>query len=260
MQKRILLSLAALSFASALAAPLTLSLNIMNGAQPFDGTLRTSANQDIQTTMWQLYVSNVALVKADGSEVSVPGLNLIKLGKDGPFQNIVAFTGDAPVGEYRGVRFDIGVPRDLNHLDASTQAAPLGVDSGMFWAWNPGYIFSRYEGRATLGRQVLNVALHMGGDQRRLTVNLADLIKPGTALNVTEKGAAVAVKLDASQMVASGVGGGKFDLSDPSYVQVHGGAVDDQLYLNLAGAFSLMNAAPGSGEMDMSGVDTSGTK
>lgn len=259
MPNRTLLLLAALGLASAclsaLAAPLTLNLNLMDGVAPFDGTLRTSADQDIKTTMWQIYISNVALVKADGSEVKVTGLNLIKLGATGPFQNIVAFKGDAPVGEYRGVRFDVGVPRDLNHLDASTQAAPLGVDSGMFWAWNPGYIFSRYEGTATLGNQVLNVALHMGGDQRRLNVNLADLIKPGTAVKVTDQGASVAVKLDASQMVASGVNGGRFDLTDPRYVQVHGGTVDDQLALNLAGAFSLMNAAPGSdaGEMDMSG-------
>ncbi|GAA4006596.1 hypothetical protein GCM10022631_17630 [Deinococcus rubellus] len=253
MQKSTLLTLAAFSFTSVVAAPLTLDLNIMDGVAPFDGTLRTSADQDIKTTMWQMYISNVALVKADGSEVRIPGLNLIKLGADGPFQNIMAFRGDAPVGDYRGVRFDVGVPRDLNHLDASTQAAPLGVDSGMFWAWNPGYIFSRYEGTATLGNQVLNVALHMGGDQRCLTVNLADLIKPGTAVKVTDQGAAVAVKLDASQMVASGVGSGKFDLSDPKYVQVHGGTVADQLYLNLAGAFSLMNAAPSTGEMDMGG-------
>ena len=253
MRKCTLLTLAALSGTSALAAPLTLNLNIMDGIAPFDGTLRTSAGQDIKTTMWQLYISNVALVKADGSEVKVAGLNLIKLGEGGPFQNIMAFKGDAPVGDYRGVRFDVGVPRELNHLDASTQVDPLGVDSGMFWAWNPGYIFSRYEGKAMLGNQTLNVALHIGGDQRRLTVNLADVIKPGTNIKVTDMGAAVAVKLDASQMVASGIGTSQFDLSDPKYVQVHGGEVDDQLYLNLSNAFSLMNAAPSTGEMDMSG-------
>ena len=251
---RMLLMLAALWPAFAQAAPLTLNLNLMNGDQPFDGTLTTSAGQKLTLTDWQLYISNVSLVKADGSEIRVPGLNLLKLGAAGPFQKVLAFRGDAPVGEYRGVRFDIGVPRDLNHKDASTQDAPLGLDSGMFWAWNPGYIFSRFNGRATLGNQTVNVALHLGGDNHRLSVDLADLMKPGTALTLTNQGAAVAVRLDAARMVSSGLKGTPFDLKDDQYAQVHGGPVADQLYLNLADAFSLMNAAPSAGGMDMSGA------
>jgi len=249
---RKLIILAALSLTSALAAPVSLNLNIMNGAQPFTGTLTTSAGQSIQTTMWQMYVSNVALVKADGTEVAVPGLNLIKLDGKGPFQNIVAFKGDAPAGQYRGIRFDVGVPRTLNHVDASTQKDPLGLDVGMFWAWNPGYIFSRYEGKATIGNQTTDVYLHMGEDKRRLTVDLADTMKPGTAISVGAGGQTVNISLDASKMVSSGLNGGKFDLSDAAYVQVHGGAVADQLYLNLSGAFSLTGAPQASAApMDM---------
>jgi hypothetical protein len=244
---RHLTALAALACSSALAAPITLNLDIMNGAQPFTGALTTSAGQTLNVTLWQLYISNVALVRADGAEVPVAGLNLIKLGAKGPFQNIPALKGDAPVGDYRGVRFDIGVPRSLNHVDASTQVDPLGLDSGMFWAWNPGYIFSRFEAKATLGNQTLDVTLHMGDDKRRLSVDLADLMKPGTAINVSEAGATVKVNLDASKMVSAGLNGGKFDLTDARYVEVHGGAVADQLYLNLSGAFSLAGAPTAAG-------------
>ncbi|WP_424950856.1 MbnP family protein [Deinococcus sp.] len=239
---RHLFLLAALTLTPALAAPVSLNLNITNGTQPFTGTLTTSAGQSIQTTLWQMYISNVALVKADGTEVALPGLNLIRLDGKGPFQNILAFKGDAPAGEYRGIRFDVGVPRALNHVDASTQKDPLGMDVGMFWAWNPGYIFSRYEGKATIGNQTTDVYLHMGDDKRRLSVNLADVMKPGTAISVGAAGKTVNVNLDASRMVSGGLNGGKFDLSDAAYVQVHGGAVADQLYLNLAGAFSLAGA------------------
>ena len=245
----LLLASALLSMAH--AAPLTLRLNIMNGDKPFTGQLTTSGGQMIQTTMWQMYISNVSLVKADGSEVKVKGMNLVKLGEKGPFQNILAFKADVVPGKYRGLRFDVGLPRDLNHIDASTQKAPLGVDSGMFWAWNPGYIFSRYEGKAKVGNQTLEVALHVGEDRRRMNVDLADMMKPGTIVNVTAKGAQVAVKLDAQKMVAAGVNGGKFDLADNQYVQVHGGAVADQLYLNLAGAFSLMKAGSAASGMTM---------
>ncbi|WP_425146489.1 MbnP family protein [Deinococcus sp.] len=241
---RHLLILTALTLTPALAAPVTLNLNIVSGTQPFSGKLTTSAGQTIDTTLWQMYFSNVALVRADGGEVPLSGLNLVKLDASGPFQNITAFKGNAPAGEYRGVRFDVGVPRALNHVDASTQKAPLGLDVGMFWAWNPGYIFSRYEGKATLGNQTMDVALHMGDDKRRLSVNLADVMKPGTAISVQNSGAVVNITLDAAKLVASGLNGKPFDLTDAAYVQVHGGPVADQLYLNLGSAFSLGSAAP----------------
>ena len=244
---RTLIFLAALSMTPALAAPVTLNLNVMNGAQPFTGQLTTSAGQTLNTTLWQLYISNVALVRADGSEVPVAGLSLIKLDAKGPFQNIPAFRGDAPAGQYRGVRFDVGLPRALNHVDASTQSDPLGVDAGMFWAWNPGYIFSRYEAKATIGNQVVDVYLHMGEDKRRLSVNLADVMKPGTTVSVGAAGGTVNVNLDAGKMVASGLNGGKFDVSDAQYLQVHSGEVADQLYLNLSGAFSLAGTPQVSG-------------
>lgn len=51
---------------------------------------------------------------------------------------------EAPVGDYAGIAFDVGVPFDQNHLDVATAAAPLNVPS-MYWAWNGGYKFVRVE-------------------------------------------------------------------------------------------------------------------
>ena len=233
---------AALGLSGALAAPLDVRLSLMAGDQPMAGTVTTPGGQTLAFDFLRMYVSNVALVRADGSEVPVLGLTLTEFKAGGPMQNVSVFKGDAPVGEYRGLRFDVGVPRDLNHLDASAQSAPLGLDSGMFWAWNPGYIFFRFEGKAKLGNQSAPIALHMGEDARRLTVNLADVEKPSVKLNVTDAGAAVNVQLDLNKYVASGVNGEPFDLSQAKYQQVHGGPVADQLYLNLQSAFNL--AAP----------------
>lgn len=232
---------------AAFAAPVSLALNVMNGEQPFTGHLTTQAGQTITVTLWQLYVSNVALIKADGTELPLPGLSLLNLGGSDGAHNVPVLTGDVPAGEYRGVRFDVGVPRALNHLDASTQPAPLGLDVGMFWAWNPGYIFSRFEGRAQVGGQTRAVALHMGADTRRLTVSLGDPMKPGLIRVQGGQTTPVTVNFNAARMVAAGVGAELFDLSNSKYVQVHGGAVADQLYLNLSTAFTLADAVPAAG-------------
>jgi uncharacterized repeat protein (TIGR04052 family) len=52
--------------------------------------------------------------------------------------------GDAPAGTIDGLRFDVGVPFELNHLDSATAPAPLNAP-GMFWSWQGGYKFVRVD-------------------------------------------------------------------------------------------------------------------
>ncbi len=51
-----------------------------------------------------------------------------------------------PAGEYTGVEFQLGLPFDLNHSDASSTdaAAPLN-NAAMFWNWQGGYKFLRLD-------------------------------------------------------------------------------------------------------------------
>lgn len=50
--------------------------------------------------------------------------------------------GVAPPGEYRGLRFTVGVPFRLNHANPMTAGAPLD-DTDMHWHWRSGYKFLR---------------------------------------------------------------------------------------------------------------------
>ncbi len=50
--------------------------------------------------------------------------------------------GVAPGGEYRGLRFTVGVPFKLNHLNPLTAGPPLD-DPDMHWHWRSGYKFFR---------------------------------------------------------------------------------------------------------------------
>lgn len=87
-----------------------------------------------QDGMWQ--VENVALLDfEDGSgacaDSGTPEMNTSVL-------------GTVPEGTYDGVRFDVGVPFELNHADTTTAPAPLNAP-GMFWTWQGGYKFLRVD-------------------------------------------------------------------------------------------------------------------
>ncbi len=108
----------------------------------------------------RFYVSNVRLLDADGAETP------IALTQDGTWQyESVALldfedasgecgegtttetndvvVGTVPAGEYTGVRFELGVPFELNHLDVD--APPPLNDVAMFWAWASGHKFLRID-------------------------------------------------------------------------------------------------------------------
>jgi len=119
-----------------------------------------STKAEVQAVDFRLFVSNAALVKADGS------LQPIALDQDGQWQlnalalmdfedgtgacangtagTHTALTGTVPEGEYTGLTFTVGVPFDQNHIDPTLAAAPLNT-TAMFWNWQGGYKFVRID-------------------------------------------------------------------------------------------------------------------
>lgn len=108
----------------------------------------------------RVFVHDVRLIGANGEEIPVQlqedslwqsgGVALLDFENgSGPCSNGNAdmrdvVLGTAPAGSYRGVRFAVGVPFSLNHLDLTTQASPLSL-ARMFWAWNSGHKFLRVD-------------------------------------------------------------------------------------------------------------------
>jgi uncharacterized repeat protein (TIGR04052 family) len=108
----------------------------------------------------KMYVSEIALVDHHGAEVP------LALEQDGVWQRedvaLLDFEdgngdcntsnpqthttvqGHAPDGDYTGVRFTIGVPEAMNHLDAATAPAPFN-EPGMWWSWKGGYKYIRLD-------------------------------------------------------------------------------------------------------------------
>jgi uncharacterized repeat protein (TIGR04052 family) len=124
------------------------------------GTMNTTA----QLQDFRFYISNVRLVRANGSSVPLTltgdkDYNLTRGGNrttlidlengkglctEGDTATNAAITGTVPEGSYVGVRMYLGVPFPLNHTDITTAPAPLDL-TAMDWSWQFGRKFAKIE-------------------------------------------------------------------------------------------------------------------
>lgn len=160
------LFLAALIAASPALADQPIEINFAGelGGQPFScaDTYNDlgATGAPIQVLDYRLFVSDPALVTADGTEVP------IALDQDGAWQveNIAlldfedatgsctngttaqnaSIRGTAPEGDYVGLTLTVGVPFDWSHGDPTVAPSPLNL-TAMFWNWRGGYKFIKFE-------------------------------------------------------------------------------------------------------------------
>jgi uncharacterized repeat protein (TIGR04052 family) len=108
----------------------------------------------------RFFVSNVQVLRADGTAVPVAldqdgiwqyksvalidledGTGACRNGNSGTHRTV---KGNVPSGTYVGLRFTVGVPAELDHIDPTQAASPLNM-TAMFWNWQFGYKFIRAE-------------------------------------------------------------------------------------------------------------------
>ncbi len=125
------------------------------------GTTKTSITpQDLR-----FYVHSVNLVNSEGQSVPMSieddgiwqrdGLALIDFengtggcSAEGTAETNTTLRGTAPEGNYVGVNFVVGVPFEMNHIDAQTAKAPQNI-TAMWWNWNAGYKFLKFDVSST---------------------------------------------------------------------------------------------------------------
>ncbi|GAB4207171.1 MAG: metallo-mystery pair system four-Cys motif protein [Sandaracinaceae bacterium] len=138
------------------------------GTQPFECG-RTyegigSTGTALTVSDLRFYVHDVRLVTSAGREVPVTlddddfqngGIALLDFETGGSgceagnAPTHTELTGTvAEAGPFTALRFRIGVPEARNHLDSGSQPSPLNLTS-MYWNWQGGYKFLRFEGRTT---------------------------------------------------------------------------------------------------------------
>lgn len=164
----------------------TIRFTAIQGARTIRcGTRLTGVGTTKATTRLQdlrLYVSNVRLVRRNGSSVKLQlrrndawnltrggqAVTLIDLengtsGCAGDARMNTVITGTVPKGTYTGITYTLGMPLALNHTDPTSSPAPLNLIA-MTWSWQSGRKFTQIELDAPSARGVTgpDFFVHLG--------------------------------------------------------------------------------------------------
>jgi len=116
-----------------------------------------------QDKTWQ--VENVALLDFENGTGPC---------RNGTVATNTSVRGTVPSGKYTGMRFTLGVPFKLNHVDPTTAPAPLS-STAMFWTWQGGYKFLKVDmasAGSTAGHGTGQGGGHGGGAASGFSVHL----------------------------------------------------------------------------------------
>lgn len=153
---------------------------VLGGAASGTATTNTSAEGQVHRFSELKYViSNIRLIKADGNEVPYKindldqGATVIDQSKPETLRYILS---NIPAGEYKRIKFGLGVKRDLNVLDQvrfpKFYATAGANDTQMMWEWGAGYRFTKIEG-------------FYGTDNKQMSIHTGSTIK-GSESNFTQ--------------------------------------------------------------------------
>ncbi|PWS28975.1 hypothetical protein DHW03_03840 [Pedobacter yonginense] len=136
--------------------------NQVNGAPLVLNTTsyKNAKGEDFKINIFKYYVSNIKLSKADGTVYLIPESYFLIDAAKSDSQEITL--KDIPTGDYTRVEYTIGVDYARNFAGAQTGA--LDPTNGMFWTWNSGYIFVKFEGTSPQSTAANNaLTFHIGG-------------------------------------------------------------------------------------------------
>jgi len=106
------------------------------------------AGESFTVSKFHYYISNIQLIKEDGSYFTYPKDSSYFLIKEDVPASKSLVLRNVPVGNYKGVKFVIGVDATKSVSPAFERIGALAPSEGMYWAWNSGYIFVKLEGNS----------------------------------------------------------------------------------------------------------------
>ncbi|MCY4779772.1 hypothetical protein ORI89_08915 [Sphingobacterium sp. UT-1RO-CII-1] len=158
---------------SPVANQLTLSFNntfkdetiILGDASSSLASVNTSAKgQEHRFSEVKYVISNIRLIKADGGEIPYhindldKGATVINQAKPQTLDYVMT---NIPAGEYKQIKFGLGVKQGLNTLDEvkfpGFYAEAGANDTKMMWEWGTGYRFTKIEGFYEIDNKELSI-------------------------------------------------------------------------------------------------------
>ncbi|RYG00575.1 MAG: hypothetical protein EOO02_14600 [Chitinophagaceae bacterium] len=160
--KYIILFIAALSLSSCskdsggfdqhTVAPLSIEFDNIVGGKNLILNAESYTNKTGETfniSLLQYYISNIKLTAENGTEYTVPQDSSYFLIKESDLDSRFAKIS-VPENDYTKLSFVLGVDSLRSTMDISKRGGVLdpagGMDDGMYWGWNSGYIFFKFEG------------------------------------------------------------------------------------------------------------------
>ncbi|MCO6495963.1 MAG: hypothetical protein J5I91_09830 [Bacteroidetes bacterium] len=106
----------------------------------------TTGGDTLNVQRVQMILSNFELIKTNGETVKLDTFAYLNLAEN---RNQVNIDQEIPEGEYKGIRFMVGLDSAINHGDPMRWGKnhPLNpIVNNMHWGWQGGYIFWVCEG------------------------------------------------------------------------------------------------------------------
>lgn len=126
------------------------------GTDPAGAKAYTSNGQTLKFSEVKYVITNVVLVKADGTKVPYHTEDLDKGGfliNQANAASLAPVLNDIPEGDYKGIEFGLGVKKELNNLSLQGKFPNFYNLTGSFkqkeimhWEWANGYRFVKLEG------------------------------------------------------------------------------------------------------------------
>lgn len=128
-----------------------------------------AAGNQYSINLLKYYVSNVVLIKEDGTEVALKNYDLIDAFNPTNYSTVEA--ASIPYGRYTKMRFFMGIDKVRNHSGA--QDGDLDPVNNMIWTWATGYLFMKHEGNfINTNGDTVAMEFHLGTDAALPTVEI----------------------------------------------------------------------------------------
>lgn len=144
--------------------------------EAYGDTLVMTGGRQITVTTAQLYISNIKLIKTDGTVIDGPSTTIFM--KQGTEEYDL---GTVPVGNYKSVRFDIGLSDSQNSSSPAMSDAILYQPSMWFGATAQpdGFVFVNFQGtidttNSATGTDLIPFSYKIGTTAHRVTITMPD--------------------------------------------------------------------------------------